>query len=230
MRAYFLAAASLAIAAIACGDDETNDHGHGSTTASSSTGPGPGGGGAGGSATGGGGASSTGGGGSSCTSTAAFALTSPNFADMDLLPVQYKCGSFNGGLNISPPLEWTPGPDGTLSYAIIFRDLTGAEFLHSAIWDVPGCVFALPEDVEQSANPTDVAGAKQCRAYNGQFGYAGPCAPQDPNPRTYQFEAFAINAETLPGVTTDSTLAQVEAAMESNSLASSTLTVIEDDP
>jgi Raf kinase inhibitor-like YbhB/YbcL family protein len=133
-------------------------------------------------------------------------------------------------MNISPPFSWTPGPAGTLSYAIFFRDLTGQAFNHSAIWDIPGCTFELPEDVDQMANPADVPGAKQCRAYNGQFGYAGPCAPGDPNPRTYQFELYAIDVATIPELTTDSSLAEVQAALDMHSLGSATLTVIEDEP
>lgn len=192
-----------------------------STTTTTSAG---GSGGAGG-ATGTGGSGGAGGG---CADGTALALSSSVVAEMGLLPAQYKCTGFMGGQNISPPLAWTSGPVATMSYAVMFRDITGAQpFLHSAIWDIPACVFAMPEDVDKSANPSDVPGAKQCRAYNAQFGYAGPCAPGDPNPRQYQFEIYAIDAATLPGVTTDSTLDEVEAAMQASSLASDTLTVID---
>jgi hypothetical protein len=36
-----------------------------------------------------------------------FALTSSAFADGDTLPEKYSCG----GANVSPPLEWTKGPE-----------------------------------------------------------------------------------------------------------------------
>src|SRR5688500_16525468 len=41
-----------------------------------------------------------------------FALTSSAFADGEALPVKYSCG----GDNVSPPLSWTAGPEGTKSY------------------------------------------------------------------------------------------------------------------
>jgi len=227
MRACFFIGLALA-ATLACSNDETQDDDSTSTnTTSQSTTTTTS---AGGNGTGGTGTGGTGTGGS-CTSAAALELTSTAVEDMGLLPAQYKCNGFVGGMNISPPLQWTPGPAGTLSYGIIFRDLTNP-LIHSAIWDIPGCVFELPEDVEKTANPTDVAGAKQCRAYSGAYGYEGPCAPGYIPARTYQFEIFAIDVATIPEITTESTRPEVEAAMQAHSLASDTLTVIDqgDDP
>jgi Raf kinase inhibitor-like YbhB/YbcL family protein len=223
MNVRLLAVPLMSCALIACSDDpaETSSN----TTSTSGSG---GSGASGGMGATGGGDVGGAGGSTGCADGAALELTSPVVAEMGLLPAEYKCMGFAGGQNISPPLAWTSGPVETMSYAIMFRDITGATFLHSAIWDIPACSFALEEDVDKSANPSDVPGAKQCRAYNAQFGYAGPCAPGDPNPRQYQFEIYAIGAASLPGVTTDSSLSEVQAAMDANSLSSDLLTVIED--
>lgn len=231
MRTSFLACLAT-LTFLACSNDETSSTGttgssSKSTTTSSNT---VGSGGSGGTGTGG-----TGGGtGGGCpTSADPMELTSTAVMEMGLLPAQYKCGGpqgFPGGMNISPPLAWTAGPAGTLSYAVFFRDLTSGVFNHSAIWDVPACTLELPEAVENTTNPAEVPGAKQCHSYsNGPFGYAGPCAPGFPSPRTYQFEVYAIDVATIPELMPDtSSLAEVQTALDSHSLGSDTLTVIED--
>jgi phosphatidylethanolamine-binding protein (PEBP) family uncharacterized protein len=82
----------------------------------------------------------------------------------------------------SPELSWTAGPAGTLSYAIVFRDvtLTTGDMIdergyHWSIYDIPADVHSLPKALP-SDNPIDeVPGAKQ---YSGELfndGYIGPC-------------------------------------------------------
>jgi Raf kinase inhibitor-like YbhB/YbcL family protein len=148
---------------------------------------------------------------------AAFALTSTGFVEGAEIPSQYACS----GANVSPPLAWTPGPQGTQSYAIVFTDKSN-NLIHWVLWDIPSSVSQLPENVQKTANPSVPAGAKQVKSYdNSTFGYLGPCPP---NKHTYEFAVHALDVASLPNVTTSSTRAAVNAEIGSHDLGSATLT------
>lgn len=148
-----------------------------------------------------------------------FTLTSSAYAEGGVIPRTHVCMR-DDGMNSSPPLAWSGAPAGTMSYAVFFTDAT-TSFRHSAIYDIPATLAALPADVDRTAMPSDVPGARQPNGYPGTPGYAGPC------PRAmhrYRFTIYAINTATLPGLTASSSLAAVEAAMIANSLGTATLT------
>jgi Raf kinase inhibitor-like YbhB/YbcL family protein len=133
-------------------------------------------------------------------------------------PAIYTCA----GQNISPPLGWTGAPAGAKSYAIVLTDTT-IQLIHWVLWDIPAAVAATPEGVETKAAPADPAGAIQAKSYdNSTFGYLGPCPSGKLH--TYQFALHALDTATLPGVTSASTRAQVEAAILPHSLGKVTLT------
>ena len=123
-------------------------------------------------------------------------------------------------MNTSPPLAWSGAPAGTLSYAVFFTDAT-TSFRHSAIYDIPSTRTDLPLDVEHTAMPSDVPGARQSRGYMGRPGYEGPCPG---SMHRYRFTLYALDVATLPGLTASSSLAAVEAAMMEHSLGTATLT------
>jgi Raf kinase inhibitor-like YbhB/YbcL family protein len=146
-----------------------------------------------------------------------FALTSTGFTEGTPIPPKFACDQ----QNTSPDLAWTPGPIGTLSYAVVLTDKSD-NLLHWVIWDIPGATTALPAAVENTANPASPAGSKQVKSYdNKTFGYLGPCPP---NEHTYEFAAFALDVATLANVTTASTRAQVKAEILNHDLATTTLT------
>jgi Raf kinase inhibitor-like YbhB/YbcL family protein len=150
-----------------------------------------------------------------------FALTSTAFNQTDLLADKYTCA----GANVSPPLAWTEGPAGTLSYAIVFTDLDNGPFVHSVIWDIPAAVHALPEHVENVAMPSVPAGAKQAHAYDGStFGYLGPCPGG--NTHHYEFELYAIDVATMPNLPTSTGRNAVVTALGGHKLASVKLGLI----
>ena len=101
---------------------------------------------------------------------------------------------------MSPPLTWTAGPTGTMAYAITLTDLNNG-YIHWILWDLPASTMSLPANLAKTATLTDPAGAKQVALQNN--GYFGPC----PNgtQHTYQFQVYAIDVATIPGVTTQST-------------------------
>lgn len=177
--------------------------------------------GAGGSSTGGrsaGGASSGGssaggasnGGGSS---TGGFTLTSPGWtamagcaADMKTsCPVFPKdnIGTSLGGANKSPELDWTAGPSGTQSYAIVLQDLTnimgGKPFVHWAMWNIPGATRMLPAGLETTAMPSVPVGSSQ-KSFSGN-GYqgSGKCG------NVYEFVLYALPTAMYSGSTSSQT-------------------------
>lgn len=148
-----------------------------------------------------------------------FSLTSTAIAEGSMIPDQYTCV----GTNLSPPLAWANAPAGTQSFAIVFRDLDFMSgFIHWVIWDIPPGTAGLPEDVENQPNPSEVAGAKQCRSYDGStYGYLGPCSGGSIN--TYEFTLYALDVTTLPNVTTDSSRASVTSEILLHVIDSTTL-------
>jgi len=147
---------------------------------------------------------------------APFALTSTALAEGATFPVDNTCT----GTNLSPPLAWGAGPEGTKSYAIVLNDTT-IDFLHAIIYDIPESVTALPADVEQVYAPKAPAGAHQTKNYKGAFGYAGPCPT---TLHVYEFVLYALDVAALPGVTQNVTLADAETAIKAHSLGSTKLT------
>jgi Raf kinase inhibitor-like YbhB/YbcL family protein len=150
----------------------------------------------------------------------ALAITSTAITGGGTVPEMYSCN----GTNVSPPLAWSGGPTAP-GYAVVFVDTTdpNSPFVHSAIWDIPGSVMSLPENVEKVAEPTVPAGSKQPLAYDlTTRGYLGPC-PGGTAPHTYVFELYAVDEHPLTGVTLDSTRQQIRAAVMAHDTAMATL-------
>ena len=69
-------------------------------------------------------------------------VTSPAFAMETPIPSRYTCD----GQDVSPPLEWTAGPMGTESYALIMDDpdAPAGTWVHWVAWNIKAT--KLPED------------------------------------------------------------------------------------
>lgn len=144
-----------------------------------------------------------------------FALTSTAYANGGVIPLAHVCPR-DSGSNISPQLAWTNPPPGTMSFAIVFEDVS-TNFLHSAIWDIPANRSDLPEDVDKDYEPADVPGAKQPNSYLGVRGYAGPCPD---SVHTYEHQLHAIGVATLPNLDENSTRQTVTSAIRGASIGS----------
>jgi Raf kinase inhibitor-like YbhB/YbcL family protein len=149
-----------------------------------------------------------------------FALTSSAFTMGMEVPLMYKCDQVTPrGMNISPPLSWTPGPAGTKSYAMTLIHNAPDMSKHWVMWDIPASVTSLAMNVEHVAMPATPAGAKQVHVnldgFNG-FGYLGPC-PQAMNSRqNYLYAVYALKVETLPNITSNSTSEAAYSAIQAN--------------
>ncbi len=112
-----------------------------------------------------------------------FQLTSPAFQAGQPIPVRFTCD----GDDISPPLEWTTPPDGTVSLALIMDDPDAPV----GVWD-HWLVFNLPPDIhslpENAALPP---GAQDGKNSWGRTGYGGPCPPRGQH--RYFFRLYALD-------------------------------------
>jgi hypothetical protein len=144
-------------------------------------------------------------------------LTSTAYTEGMTIPAAHTCA----GTNVSPPLAWTPGPAGTLSYAVVFTDKTNG-LVHSGIYDIPATVTSLPMSVEKVAMPANPAGSKQVLAYNNMPGYAGPCPGAMVH--TYEFMLYAVDVAALPGIATTQKGAALVTALQAHDLGTTTLT------
>ena len=150
----------------------------------------------------------------------AFAITSIEFAEGDMFAKELTCDAAPATM-VSPPLKWTAGPSGTQSYAVVFND-TSISFLHGATYDIPMTTFALPKGVQRAYEPLDPSGARQTKAYDGSYGYAGPCPPTGEH--VYEFVLYALDVTRLPDVTQDTTTKAVEAEIRKHALKAVRLT------
>jgi len=140
-------------------------------------------------------------------------VTSPAFKMLGDIPNE----NTSWGANIFPGLDWTAGPSGTKSYAIIMQDgdamSRGAPILHWTMVNIPATVNHLdaamitpPEGAEYGPNIRGPAHA-----------YMGPHTPPGPKHR-YHIQVFALDT-TIPGGSLSSYTTLV-AAMARHVLAS----------
>jgi Raf kinase inhibitor-like YbhB/YbcL family protein len=123
-------------------------------------------------------------------------LASPAFTDCSPIPVKYTCSAQPAA--VSPELDWTDVPKGTVSFVLIVHDLDphpnrGSEdVLHWIAWNIPGDATHLPEDVP--AKPDLPDGTRQGKNVRGDIGFRGPCPPPGP-PHHYTFELYALDTK-----------------------------------
>jgi plastocyanin/phosphatidylethanolamine-binding protein (PEBP) family uncharacterized protein len=153
------------------------------------------------------------------TPSSPFVLTSSAFIDNALMPVRFTCaGDGVAGQDTSPPLAWGPGTMNAQAYAIVFADrVNGGNKLHWMIWDIKPSQLSLPEGLGAGFNVPGHSPAKQKAFTSGAntLSFFGPCPGGSTNP--YTFTLYAQNVATLPGVTSSSTVTQIEAAIKANS-------------
>lgn len=123
-------------------------------------------------------------------------LTSTAFEDGGIIPKKYTQAESTW---ISPKLEWTNVPAGTVSFVLYMHDPDVAlrrkidDYLHWLAIDIPGSAAGLPEAVPNEARLPD--GTVQLQSSAGKTGYLGPGAPaQGPN-HHYTFELFALDTK-----------------------------------
>jgi Raf kinase inhibitor-like YbhB/YbcL family protein len=125
----------------------------------------------------------------------AMRLMSPSFPDGSVIPDKYT----QAGQSISPELEWTNVPPGTMTFAILFHDPDVAiqrkleDVTHWITWNIPGNVTKLDEGVKEGATLPD--GMVQGKNRGGKNAYMGPGAPATGPYHHYTFELFALDTK-----------------------------------
>lgn len=116
-------------------------------------------------------------------------VTSPAFPHEEAIPPRNTCD----GEDISPPLEWSTGPPGTHSYALVMDDPDAPRgtWVHWIVWNLGAT--SLPEHVPPDAELTD--GARQGLNSWGRTGYGGPCPPGGTH--RYYFRVYALDVRSL---------------------------------
>jgi len=142
-------------------------------------------------------------------------ITSQAFEDEGMIPEKYTCDD----INVSPPLAWSPGPEGTRTYALICDDPDApmGTWVHWVLFNLPVNVNELPEGIPPERDLE--SGAKQGMNDFRKIGYGGPCPPGGTH--RYFFKLYALDTEVdLEAGATKSDLLR---AMEGHILAESQL-------
>ena len=147
-------------------------------------------------------------------------LTSSAFEDGGEIP--RECGYKNG--NREPQLTISGTPDGTKSLALIMDDPDAMEpagkvWVHWVLWNIDHDTTDLAESLDiQRAYQRDTVGFGMTDF--GEVGYGGPAPPDKRH--TYVFKLYALDSELV--LTTESTKADVEKAMEGHIIEQTQLT------
>lgn len=104
-----------------------------------------------------------------------------------------------GGHNNSPALNWTAGPSGTLSYAIVMHDPDGAKGQgvdHWVHYGIKPTTRQIPAGAGTKSNLEGLAGLN---SRNGTA-YMGPCPPVGDSAHHYIIQIYALDLapEALP--------------------------------
>ena len=140
-------------------------------------------------------------------------LTTTAFEDGGIIPGKYSYYATPAA--VSPALQWTHVPDGTVSFALILHDPdtslahTTDEVLHWLIFNIPGTATGLPEAVPNDAQLPD--GSVQCLNRGKKAGYMGMGMGSAGPYHHYTWELFALDTKLTLGP--DATRADLLAAM-----------------
>ena len=185
-------------------------------------------------------------------------VTSPVFSRIRRIPIEFTCtenywypeAGFapRYGEDKSPPLAWTAGPEGTMSYALIADDPDAVKYdpgvvsprVHWTIWNIPADVTELSEQVPTTTEVASI-GPNTRQGVNDYLntGWSGPCPP--PNvisiysrddhpgggkttqyPHAYAFTVYALDTELELGA--DATKNDLLEAMDGHVLDAGRMT------
>src|SRR5262249_35690977 len=132
-------------------------------------------------------------------------LTTAAWPDGGTIPAKYT----QAGDQVSPALSWSNVPAGTVSFVLLFHDITAPtgdgtdDVLHWLLWNIPSAATSLPEGVSQGTQLPD--GTRQI-SVSGPY-YRSPGAHAAGPPHHYVFKLFALDtiltvqpAAQVPGV------------------------------
>jgi hypothetical protein len=118
------------------------------------------------------------------------------------IDARYTCS----GVDVSPPLSWSPAPAGTAEIAITMTDAQAPTFVH---WVIAG----LGSDATTIDEGEAPVGVVQAVNGAGGTGYTGPCPPQGET-HTYRITVHFLDSQTElgDGADAEDLLAVIDAA------------------
>lgn len=136
-------------------------------------------------------------------------VSSPDFAGQNYRDRRFFNIECCGGQNISPGVEWSAGPAGTQSYALVMEGEGGVlvrpdPTVHWIIYNIPANVTKLPRAIPTDAHVKDPAGALNGlqdsatghEDISADPGYRGPnFHAEGGTPHPYYFEIFALDTK-----------------------------------
>ena len=154
--------------------------------------------------------------------TGNMVLSTPAFQDGADIPVKYT----QVEKQVSPALNWTNPPAGTVSFVLNMHDMelarnkTTDDQAHWIVWNIPGTATSLPEGVPEGLMAN---GATQI-SVNGAS-YRGPGAPATGPRHHYAFELYALDTKIDVASTKDAfeTRAKVIQAIQGHILGKAVL-------
>ena len=125
---------------------------------------------------------------------APLVLKVADYADGSAMPA--KTGCANGNMAVSPKIDWSGAPAGTMTFALILHDtdvdINGEDVLHWAIFNIPGTATGLAEKIANTPELPD--GSRQLNNIGRSSGFFGPCPPA-PTVHHYIIEAYALDTK-----------------------------------
>lgn len=108
-------------------------------------------------------------------------LTSPAFADQEMIPARYTCE----GDDISPPLHMENVPAGTKSLALVVEDPDAPSglWVHWTVWNMPPST----KEIGENAVPKEAVLGKNDWHRNT---YGGPCPPSGTHRYVFRLHAL----------------------------------------
>jgi Raf kinase inhibitor-like YbhB/YbcL family protein len=149
-------------------------------------------------------------------------LTTPAFDDGGIIPNKYSQADPNP---VSPKLEWSHVPAGTVSFVLLMHDPDTAlqkkldDVTHWMAFNIPASVTSLPEGVPPTAQLPD--GTIQIKNLRGGVGFMGSGAGAAGPYHHYTWELFALDTKLDLGP--DATRAEVTKAMDGHILGKGVL-------
>ena len=153
-------------------------------------------------------------------------ISSPNFTQIRprvRIPIKNTCY----GENISPPLNWSGMPEGTMSLALTVDDIEedSSLWVHWVLYNMPPDLTGLPEGIPTT---TDALLDGSIQGVNDfkRIGYGGPCIESATKrlsrapalaPHKFHFTLYALDSGL--GLAAGATKKELESAMEDHILA-----------
>lgn len=121
-------------------------------------------------------------------------VSSPAFENGEAIPWPFAAE----GEDISPPLQWSEGPEGTVSYVVLMEDpdvQKDAPFVHWIMYNIPADTQDLPPGIPGRPILELPSGALHGTNDRGSLGYFGPRPPREDPAHSYHFQVFALDRE-----------------------------------